>query len=61
MDAIVPHETDPVFVEVTNEKVWLRIGGHSRGEGRIAILTAKNARILAYALLSAAESTLPGS
>lgn len=62
MDAVIPDEPDPVFVYMAGDKISLRIGGHGRGEGRISILTPKAARILAYALLRAAESAPePGS
>jgi hypothetical protein len=56
MAVVIERPADPVSVDVTGEKVWLRIGGHGPGEGRIAILTPRDTRILAYALLQAAES-----
>ena len=48
-------DIDPVFVEPLKSKVELRIGESKRGKSRFALLTPAYARLVAYALLSAAE------
>lgn len=54
--SVIERVIDPVFVELrTGKKLELRIGESKRGESRYALLTASEARIVAYALLSAAE------
>ena len=48
---------DPVFVTRASEpqKLHLRIGDDKPGKSRIAIMTAVQARILAYTLLAEVE------
>lgn len=49
-------DIDPVFVEPLNAgRVELRIGESRRGRSRFAVLSPAYARLVAYALLSAAE------
>jgi hypothetical protein len=49
-----------VYIEIGSVgRIWLRIGGYNRGEGRMAILTRKEARVLARALLRAAQRSRP--
>jgi hypothetical protein len=55
MPTIVKDILDPVLVKSENGRVELRIGQPNPGETRYASLTRKEARRLAYALLSAAE------
>lgn len=53
---------DPVFVaHLKSKKVELRIGESKRGRSRFAFLTPAEARIVAYALLTAAEWASPAS
>jgi len=53
-------DIDPVFVEpLRSGKVELRIGESRRGKSRFALLTPSYARLVAYALLSAAERADP--
>ncbi len=48
--------TDPIFVRPSGKThVMLRIGGEGPGEGRYAVLTAREAKLLAYELLATAE------
>ena len=49
-------DIDPVFVEpLRGGRVELRIGESKRGQSRFALLSPAYARLVAYALLSAAE------
>lgn len=53
---VIDHATDPVFVEDSHpDKISLRIGEPKPGETRYALLSTGQARIVAYALLGAAE------
>jgi hypothetical protein len=52
---VISHAHDPISYTMGTDRMLLRIGGEGRGEGREAFLTRKQARILAYALLTAAE------
>jgi hypothetical protein len=55
---VIDHPRDAIYVESFDSgKVHLRIGGYGQGEGRYAILSPKKARILAYAILRAAEGS----
>jgi hypothetical protein len=53
------HKSDPIFVEGVGPEdrrhVSLRIGKAKRGESRYAVLTPKEARLLALALMTEAE------
>ena len=53
------HKSDPIFVEGVgaedSRRVLLRIGKAKRGESRYAVLTSKEARLLAFALMAEAE------
>lgn len=53
---VVDHERDPVFVgRFARMRVELRIGEAERGKPRYAYLEPSEARLVAYALLTAAE------
>jgi hypothetical protein len=58
---VIKHNADSIWIgkgsEGNENRVVLRIGDFGQGEGRFAMLTAREARIVAYALLQAAEST----
>jgi len=58
MTKVFDHPDNPVFVEddeVRPRHIILRIGAPKRGESRVVSLDTSHARIVAYALLSAAE------
>ena len=52
---VIHHPYDPVFVGRSVEMVELQIGESERGKSRFALLTAVEARILAYSLFAEAE------
>ena len=57
MKKLNQRRTDPIFLEShePSRQITLRIGESRPGETRIALLDPNEARILAYALLSAVE------
>ena len=53
---------DPISVDLWGDsEVRLRIGGTGQGEGRYAVMTAHQAKLVAYALLFEAEKAGGGA